>query len=111
MLDCFESIVKTEIYDRLNLHHLLCTDEHGFVPERSCITQMLIAMDYWTKGLEQRISIDVVYLDFSKGFDSVPHTCLLIKLQGYGICGDLYIGYVSILLKENSKVNHLVGSQ
>ena len=79
----FESIVKDEIYDHLNLHHLLCTDQHGFVPGRSCITQMLIAMDYWTKGLEQGIPIDVVYLDFSKAFDSVPHTRLLIKLQVY----------------------------
>ena len=26
---------------------------HGFVPGRSCITQMLIAMDCWAKALEQ----------------------------------------------------------
>ena len=49
----FESIVKDEIDDQLNLHHLLCTDQHDFVPGRLCITQMLIAVDYWTIGLEQ----------------------------------------------------------
>ena len=41
----FELIVKDEIYDRLCSHHLLSTDQHGFVPGRSCTTQMLIAMD------------------------------------------------------------------
>ena len=40
---------------------------------RSCATQLLIAMDYWTKALAQRIPVDVVYLDFKKAFDSIPH--------------------------------------
>jgi len=70
----FESIIKDEIYDHLNSNHLLCTDQYGFEFGQSCITQMLIAMGYWTKALEQRIPVDVVYLDFRKAFDSVPHT-------------------------------------
>ena len=37
----FESIIKHKIYDHLNLHHLLFTDQHGFVAGRSCITQIL----------------------------------------------------------------------
>ena len=82
----------------------MCTDQHGFVPGRSCITQMLIAMDYWTKGFEQRIPIDVVYLDFSKAFDSVPHTRLLIKLQAYGICGDLYNWLCNYLTERKQQV-------
>ena len=47
-------------------------------------------MDYWTKALEQRIPVDIIYLDFKKAFDSVPHTRLLSKLQAYGIGGKLY---------------------
>ena len=31
-------------------------------------------------------SIDVIYMDFMKAFDKVPHLRLLIKLQSYGIC-------------------------
>ena len=86
-----ESIIKDEIYDHfLNSNHLLSINQHGFMPGRSCTTQLLIAMDYWTKALEQRIPVDIIYLDFKKAFDSVPHTRLLSKLQAYGIGGKLY---------------------
>ena len=85
-----ESIIKDEIYDHLNSNHLLSVNQHGFMPGRSCTTQLLIAMDYWTKALEQRIPVDIIYLDFKKAFDSVPHTRLLSKLQAYGIGGKLY---------------------
>jgi len=38
-------------------------------------------MDNWTDALPQEIPIDVVYLDFSKTFDSVPHQRLLVLEQ------------------------------
>ena len=65
---------------------------------------MLIAMDYWTKALEQRIPVDVMYLDFKKRFDSVPHTRLLIKLQAYGIGGDLYNWLCNYLTERKQQV-------
>ena len=83
-------LMESIIYELFSSNHLLCVNQHGFVPGRSCTTQLLIAMDYWTKALEQGIPVDIVYLDFKKVFDSVPHTRLLKKLQAYGIGGKLY---------------------
>ncbi len=39
--------------------------------------------------LDQGHSVDTIYLDFAKAFDSVPHERLLEKAKGYGIRGDI----------------------
>ena len=54
-------------------------------------------MEGWITVLQDRIPIDVVYLDFTKAFDSVPHKRLLVKLQAHGITGKL-LNWVKIFL-------------
>jgi hypothetical protein len=39
--------------------------------------------------MESGDAVDIIYLDFRKAFDSVPHGRLLIKLQKFGIVGNL----------------------
>jgi hypothetical protein len=46
-------------------------------------------VDEWTLALNFRNSVDVAYLDFSKAFDSVSHSKLILKLQSFGIGGKL----------------------
>ena len=53
------------------------------------LSQLLTALNYWTEFLEQGIPVDVIYLDFSKAFDSVSHERLLLKLKAYGIHGNI----------------------
>ena len=33
--------------------------------------------------------VNVIFLDFKKAFDSVPHCRMMKKLSGYGICSNL----------------------
>ena len=68
---------------------LFAKEQHGFLPRKSCITQLLTATEYWSEVLQQGDSVDVVYFDFRKEFDSVPHQRLLLKLKSYGIEGHL----------------------
>ena len=42
-------------------------------------------MEYWTTSLDQNIPVDILYLDFCKAFDTVPHHRLFVKLEAYGI--------------------------
>ena len=50
-------------------------------PLRSTVLQLLTVMDTWTKTLDSCESIDTVYLDFAKAFDTVPHWRLIGKLK------------------------------
>ena len=70
-------------------NNLFSPSQHGFIAGRSCTTQLLIAMDYWAQSLNDGYPVDIVYLDFRKAFDSVPHIRLLTKLKAYGISGYL----------------------
>ena len=53
------------------------------------LTQLLQVMDDFSKFFEDKKSFDVIYLDFRKAFDTVPHQRLLTKLEAYGFNGNL----------------------
>jgi len=68
-------------------NNLISTSQHGFQPEHSCVTQLLNVMEDWTESMESDGSVGVIYLDFKKPFDRVPHNRLLSKLKCYGLGG------------------------
>jgi len=84
-----ERIVRDGLVRHMKANNLFSDHQHGFVGGRSCITQLLETMELWTKILDEGGSLDVIYLDFLKAFDTVPHARLLVKLEAYGISGPL----------------------
>lgn len=60
--------------------------------------------DKWTEELDNKNSIDVIYLDFQKAFDSVPHKRMITKLEGYGIKGELLKWVEDFLCRRNQRV-------
>ena len=99
-----ESIIKDSIQEHLISNNLILPNQHGFTAGRSCATQLLTAINYWTKTLEDGHSADVLYFDFAKAFDSVPHNRLIAKLQGLGITGRLLIWLKNFLVNRKQKV-------
>eukprot|EP00745_Piridium_sociabile_P028422 TRINITY_DN45753_c0_g1_i14.p1 TRINITY_DN45753_c0_g1~~TRINITY_DN45753_c0_g1_i14.p1 ORF type:complete len:133 (+),score=19.72 TRINITY_DN45753_c0_g1_i14:306-704(+) len=84
-----ESIIRDAVVAHMNSCKLYTDCQHGFRQKRSCISQLLEVIDYVTKAVDQGKPVDVVYLDFKKAFDSVPHKRLLTQLSAYGVGGHL----------------------
>ena len=84
-----ESLIRDTIVDHMNINKLYTECQHGFRKHRSCVTQLLEVMEDFTLMLDNRETIDVVYLDYKKAFDSVPHERLLTKLGAYGVTGSI----------------------
>ena len=68
---------------------LLFRDQHGFVPKKSCVTNLLETLDFLTRELSRGNDVDEIMLDFSKAFDLVPHNRLIHKMRGYGFTDGL----------------------
>ena len=83
MIKIFESIIRDTLSKYLSDNNLLSPNEHGFVPRRSCCTQLIHALNDWTPSLHKHLSTDVVCIDSSKAFDSILHTRHLLNLQAY----------------------------
>ena len=83
-----ESIIKDKIVEHLQVFNLINDSQHGFMKGRSCLTNLLEYLETVTKLLDEGVPVDVIYLDFAKAFDKVPHARLLKKLEAHGIEGD-----------------------
>ena len=84
-----EHILYHHIMAHLGQQNILKDYQHGFRKGRSCETQLIITIEEIAKSLDNRSQVDLLILDFSKTFDTVPHARLLKKLEHYGINGSV----------------------
>ena len=70
----------------------------------SCETQLLVTLDELLNYNENKSQTDIVILDFSKAFDTVPHEELLCKLESYGITGPIHDWLRTFLTKRHMRV-------
>ena len=68
---------------------MVTEEQHGFVKGRTTATHLLEVLDEWTETVAEGGSVDAIYMDFKKAFDTVPHTRLLGKIEAFGIKGNL----------------------
>ena len=84
--------------------------QHGFLPGRSCMTNLIDVLHYVGSRLDRGGQIDMVYLDMSKAFDKVHHDVLIQKLRKvYGFGGNLLRWFRSYLTNRKQCVTVLGG--
>jgi hypothetical protein len=79
--------------------------QHGFLRNRSTVTQLLQVFSNINNILDKGDQTDVVYFDLSKAFDSVPHKLLIEKLKTFGICGNLLTWLTNYLTNRLQRVS------
>ena len=99
-----ESFVTDTLQNYMESNNFFSECQHGFRKHRSCVTQLLEVMNDFTKLLDSGNNIDVLYLDFSKAFDTVPHERLLAKLKSYGISNNVHLWIKSFLSDRKQRV-------
>lgn len=84
-----EVIIKDQLLNYLLRHNLISKHQHGFLSKHSTTTNLLEATHDWIVSFSSCFNVDVVYIDFSRAFDSIVFNKLLAKLVHYGISGNL----------------------
>ena len=73
--------------DQLKVNQGIRPSQHGFTNGRSCLTNLISFYDKVAHLVDEGQAVDVVYLDFSKAFDTVPHNIIVEKLAAHSLDG------------------------
>jgi endonuclease/exonuclease/phosphatase family metal-dependent hydrolase len=99
-----EKSIRDALLAHMRQHKLLSKRQYGFISGRSTLLQLLTVLEKWTDELDKGNIVDVIFLDFKKAFDKVPHTRLICKLRHYGFSGSILLWIESFLQGRTQRV-------
>ena len=105
----FEGLVRKNLLAYLLNNDLISNAQHGFLPKRSCVSNLLECLDKWTQAWDNRENVDIIYLDFAKAFDKVCHSKLIIKMHSLGISQQI-INWTKSFLSNRTQCVQLNGN-
>ncbi|GAB0208323.1 mitochondrial enolase superfamily member 1 [Grus japonensis] len=80
-----EQLILGVINKHVEEEKVIGSGQHGFTKGKSCLTNLIAFYDGMTGWVDEGRAVDVVYLDFSKAFDTVSHNILISKLRKRGL--------------------------
>lgn len=104
MISCphvLERIVCDHIVQFASTHKLIPKEQHRFPSGRSTMTNLLNCLNDWTRAWYMGVPVYVLYSDFSRALDKVPHRRLLHNHYHLGFRGKL-IAWIEAFLSSRS---------
>ena len=92
---CVFQNIKHHVCQRINPY------QHGFIPQKSCISQLVEVFEQIGRKFANEKQIDVIYFDVSKAFDKVSQ--LLRRLHEFGFRGNLLNWFSSYLSNRHQQ--------
>ena len=103
-----EIIIHFCIYSHLTSNNILSSCQHGFLPKRSSQSQQLVLLNDLMQAFDNKVTTDIIYLDFKKAFDSVSHSKLLHILKCYKLSQDT-LNWIEDYLSQRCQITIVDG--
>ncbi len=107
-------ICKRVVRDQIMFHFLseklLVDEQHGFVPFRSCTTNLVETIDFISNALNKKEAVDMLLLDYKNAFDRIEHEKLIMKIEAYGVTGQP-LAWICDFLKDRRQIVVLGNSE
>ncbi|PKU45353.1 rna-directed dna polymerase from mobile element jockey-like [Limosa lapponica baueri] len=82
-----EQTILSAMTQHIQDNQAIRPSQHGFMKGRSCLTNLISVYDKVTRLVDEVKAVDVLYLDFSKAFDTISHSIFPEKLAPHGLDG------------------------
>ena len=101
----FEKVIFKDLFNYFHKNELFTKCQSGFLPDDSCISQLLSVVHDINSSFDCGPTQDVrgIFLDIPKTFDKVWQKRILFKLKTCGVKGDFLNLLQNYLYKRNSK--------
>jgi ribonuclease P/MRP protein subunit RPP40 len=97
MCRLMEHKIKDQLLGYLLNKNLISKHQHAFIIKHSTASSLLECIHDWSVALNDSNSVDVIYIDFKRAFDSIVYSKLIHKLTCYCISGKL-LAWISAFL-------------
>ena len=98
-----ESVINNALVNFLHQNKILKQEQFGFQKGKSCTLQLVDCTQKWVNHIDDKKTVDVIYVDFQKAFDSVVHSKLIFKIRSV-ISNNFLLSWIHAFLSNRTQL-------